>query len=252
MTHFHKIGVWVSRYSDDPTDVGPTTEGTGRPTVVALAAASLREVEFGIRDMGHQMDEESATDETLRVSRRQALKASVAAGVGVAVWAGPQIGRIGAPAAYAAHCTPGTFDITNDVANKKNTNWNDKCKPGMEYQQNLNYTFSNGVTFNNDAVCSINQDNGPATFTADNVPSGQICVPIITVFDTSAGGGTLTVVGTPTSGGTTTTGNMPMVTQQIFFDNQVGGTYASPDDIGGSMFFTAQLQCGPAACFHIP
>lgn len=195
--------------------------------------------------------EEFQSREVSRISRRTALKVGVAAGVGVAAWGGPQIGRIGSQPAYAEHCTPGTFTTTEESSNKKNTNWNDKCKPGMEYQQDINFVFANGVEFHNDPVCSIDQDNGPSTYTAGPVPAGDICVPVVTVFDVSSGT-SLEVEGTPISGGTTSNGLMPSITQQYFFDNaEPQGVYSDPSEVGGSMFFSVKLKCGPEACFHV-
>lgn len=56
-------------------------------------------------------NEMNEQDSTLggRQSRRTALKAGVAVGVGALAWGGPQIGPLGVTPAYATHCTAPLF-----------------------------------------------------------------------------------------------------------------------------------------------
>lgn len=76
--------------------------------------------------MAEQDDFITETDEErARISRRTALKAGVAAGVGTAVWGGPRIGRIGAPPAYGQMCSPPWIPIaTTDC---ESTNCGNGC-----------------------------------------------------------------------------------------------------------------------------
>lgn len=68
--------------------------------------------------------------ETSRISRRNALKAAAAVGVGTVAWSGPQITAFGATPAYADGCTGFTV---NQFTNDRNTNQGGGCVP-FRYQ----------------------------------------------------------------------------------------------------------------------
>lgn len=57
-------------------------------------------------------EEALETQDESRISRRNALKAAVGAGVGAVAWTGPQITAFGATPAYASGCTNFTFSLT--------------------------------------------------------------------------------------------------------------------------------------------
>ena len=57
-------------------------------------------------------DVSSSGIDTAAISRRKALKAATAVGVGAVAWGGPQIGVLGTAPAYAAHCSDGKFRST--------------------------------------------------------------------------------------------------------------------------------------------
>jgi hypothetical protein len=180
--------------------------------------------------------ETAETATASRISRRNALKAGVAAGVGAAVWGGPQIGRIGSTPAYAAHCTPGEF-VLSDFSDPKNTSWNcgTPALKYMNYKKDIDWSFANllgvGVspTFNNDTGCSDQNQ----TFWVTGVPVGTMCQPILTVFEMGGSNQQLVLEGD------IATGEMPPLSNAMIS----GGTT-------GSWFIKAQLKCGPATCFH--
>jgi hypothetical protein len=74
-----------------------------------------------------------ASDES-RISRRNALKAAAAAGVGAMAWTGPQITAFGATPAYAAACTAFTVDEYIDGRNTNQGNNRNCSSAAFTYQ----------------------------------------------------------------------------------------------------------------------
>lgn len=176
-------------------------------------------------------------------TRRTALKAGVAAGVGVAAWTGPQIGRLGATPAYAAHCTPNQFTTTNFSINKTQVNWGNSCNSGDSGTYG-NFgapeTLSNGVIFDADGGCSQNS----VQYTLTNVPAGQTCQPTIRAYlqatdNQNPNPNQLLVVGTALSGDGS--GTLPELQKSALAD---------PTATNGSWFYEVRLRCADTACFH--
>lgn len=78
-----------------------------------------------------EVGEAADAAEAARISRRRALKAGAALGVGVTAWAGPQIGRMGATPAYAAACTVPFSTVA--FGECKNTSCPTECDDGTKY-----------------------------------------------------------------------------------------------------------------------
>lgn len=86
-----------------------------------------------------------ATDES-RISRRNALKAAAAVGVGAVAWSGPQITAFGATPAYAAACTG--FTVNQFVDNRNTNQGNDQgCSP-FEYQDDSGIVLPTNYSWN--------------------------------------------------------------------------------------------------------
>lgn len=117
------------------------------------------------------------TDES-RISRRNALKVAVGAGVGAVAWTGPQITSFGATPAYAAGCTGFTLNVaftdlsTNqssgcdtfsynnspDLDNKIPTEYNSGLPGGGNFHCADENTATSGCytfTFPSDEYCQI-------------------------------------------------------------------------------------------------
>lgn len=165
------------------------------------------------------------------VSRRNALKAGAALGVGAAALAGPQIGVLGAVPAYAAHCSAGKF-YTLDFPGR-NTNCGGNCgNPDiMQYHRDnesiagpfgtVSYTMSG----NGQWECS-----DVATLTLTAVPAGQTCI-VLEVIVTDGLNGTTVVQGNGSL-------SMPTISQ------------APPNEFQCNAQYSVRLQCAPSDCFH--
>lgn len=115
-------------------------------------------------------------DETqARISRRNALKAGAALGVGAAAFAGPQIGVLGTTPAYAAACSQPWVVVGQ--AGCTNTSCPAECNQGtakfVSYKAQT-VTGSNGATANATAGCG---GTATATITAPST-TGQCRVRV--------------------------------------------------------------------------
>ena len=106
-------------------------------------------------------------------SRRTALKAGAAAGVGIAAWSGASITSLGGTPAYAtaAGCT-GVITVTIGTQ-CDNTDMTSTCAGGIFSYQHLGVTLTGfGITneFNNQTCCSDAANNKPSlTWTIKNL-----------------------------------------------------------------------------------
>ena len=78
-----------------------------------------------------------------RLSRRNALKAGAALGVGAAVLAGPQSGRLGSTPAYAAACSQPWVNQGSDCLS---TSCPDACTSGTKYIDYADFTVANATS----------------------------------------------------------------------------------------------------------
>ena len=110
---------------------------------------------------------DNSEKKTAAVSRRNALKAGAAVGVGAAAFAGPQIGILGAAPAYAAHCSPGKFTTTD--GDDRNTDCGGGCAPHFRTHGEV---LVQGVISASipDKVCT-----NVVTPTITGVPAGTTC-----------------------------------------------------------------------------
>ena len=133
------------------------------------------------------------------LSRRNALKAGAAVGIGVAAWSGPQIGQLGSAPAYAGVCSPGEKDCVSD---QQNVSWGNCGNPQIAYIHPLTGSLTvlnNTINVSTVAGCS----NGAASVTATGIPTGVTCEPSVYFFLMSNGATVGTPwVGTPGTGGT--------------------------------------------------
>lgn len=128
--------------------------------------------------------------ESARLSRRRALKAGAALGVGVTAWAGPQIGRMGATPAYAAACTVPFSTVKFGAC--ESSKCPDECDSGTEKYIKLTTTTVSGtvnggtVTATVPAASTSNLCSGPtlrgkASITVPNT-TGQCRLEVV-VYD---------------------------------------------------------------------
>jgi hypothetical protein len=189
-------------------------------------------------------DETAETATASRISRRNALKAGVAAGVGAAVWGGPQIGRIGSTPAYAAHCTPGEFETA--TTNKTNTSWANGCGPSTDAHMSYKKTeqefpsLPGQPTFKtyNDAGDNFLCSAEDAKFTIEyGDPSANVkCQALVKVYNESDEAQFFEISGNLEAG------SLAALAESHF--TTAGWS------TNGSWFYKAELTCGPATCFH--
>ncbi len=90
-----------------------------------------------------EVGEDQSTIDAGRLSRRNALKAGAALGVGAAVLAGPQIGRLGSTPAYAAACSQPWVDQGADCLS---TSCPDACTTNTKYINYAGFTVANATS----------------------------------------------------------------------------------------------------------
>lgn len=103
--------------------------------------------------MGEADDQTSSA-----LTRRNAIKAAAAVGVGAAAWTGPKIGVFGASPAYAGVCSPGELSCaeTGQLSTQPN------CGAGTG--QNASFSFSL-------PTLNLNVDGNAVTATASDAPN---------------------------------------------------------------------------------
>ena len=106
------------------------------------------------------------------ISRRNALKAGVATGVGAAAFAGPQIGMLGMTPAYAQNCSPGKFQST--LSPDRNVDCGGGCGNNTFrlHGQTVELVY-NGVTITAEQADKVCAD--VATPVISGIPSGVEC-----------------------------------------------------------------------------
>lgn len=156
--------------------------------------------------------------EEARLSRRRALKAGVAAGVGAAAFAGPQISVLGSTPAYAAHCSPNKF--TTSDGPDRNVDCGGACANNAFrlHGTDLQATVDGSLVMASvaDKVCA-----GDAVPSITGIPSGFECQVSAVIF------------GGPNAGD-----SFPLPNANF---NQ--GTYPC------SSRYLLRLTCAPAGCF---
>lgn len=161
---------------------------------------------------------EKIENDAAAVSRRNALKAGAALGVGAAAFAGPQIGILGAAPAYAAHCSPGKF--TTEVSDDRNTDCGGSCAPYFRTHGEILEVVVNGSTITAtipDKVCT-----NVATIAVTGVPSGITCEVQMGIWENNVAG--------------------PFFT--------LPSTEFNRDDFSCNSRVVQRLICGPSSCFH--
>jgi hypothetical protein len=128
------------------------------------------------------------------LSRRAALRAGVAAGVGVAVWSGATITSFGGTPAYAAACT-GAIPPVNVSGGCRNTTQASGCDPfgyqPFDFPNVSGYELSNAP---NNTCCNVNT---AGTLTH---PAGTTCTLVFTFYDSKCGTAAATLYGSSTFG----------------------------------------------------
>ena len=115
------------------------------------------------------------------LSRRTALRAGVAAGVGVAAWSGASITSFGGTPAYAAGCT-GAIPPVDISGGCRNTTQASGCNPFGYQPEVFNPPAGYALdSIGNNVCCNLNT---AATFT---YPLGQTCTLTFTYYDSKCG-----------------------------------------------------------------
>ena len=123
-------------------------------------------------------DNERDEQQQTGTSRRAALKAGVAAGIGLAAWTGPTITSIGGTPAYAATCTNFTVNTTSA---DRNTNQGNCPAGSIVYVKDpfsLPTGYSLDVQFSANGHCSAD----PAYTTDFTFPSNVTCTVNFRVY----------------------------------------------------------------------
>jgi hypothetical protein len=177
------------------------------------------------------------------LTRRNAIKAAAAVGVGAAAWTGPNIGVFGAAPAYAGTCSPGEEACTNaaQVSMQPNCGGN-----GLD----TNYSYSNLFGPGNNSLTlegqtyTISAGTGTCTDSNSTVivsgPTSATCR--LTLFFVLQGGPNAGNQGSVVATGQGTI-PVPLLSRRIV--GQQGS---------GSLFISAQLCCttDPDDCDNIP
>ncbi len=172
------------------------------------------------------MSEESEVV-TSAISRRNALKAAAAVGVGAAAFAGPQIGVLGAAPAYAAHCSPGKFTTTD--GEDRNTDCGGGCQP--HFRTHGATLTQGGITATiPNAVCT-----DVVTPTITGIPAGTTCQVQLGIYENNPANAEFFTLPAPNLERDLTGNNQPVP----------GVSYYSCN----SRVFL-RLVCGPTNCFH--
>jgi len=202
--------------------------------------------------MTDEVIEKSETGGDNGFSRRNALKAGVAAGVGVAAWSGATITSLGGTPAYAATaaCT-GVINIAIG-AECDNTDQTSTCTGGQFAYQHLNVTLAGfGITnpFDIQTCCETAAQNKPF-FTWSQ--AGLQCTTHVEIWYHQCGGPSAELLKSSVIGpvmGTATGGQVQVDTQCFQFTAPVPPGTAIPN---GSVFTNVYAKCNsigaPTGC----
>ncbi len=167
------------------------------------------------------------------MNRRTALKAGVAAGVGAAAFAGPQVGIFGAAPAYAGTCSPGELTSDSDT-----NNTNASCGDYLSYQYHP-FNVAGVGTFNaptNAAGVNLTpfacSDVG-VYMKAPTIPAGTACQL------------TITAGGLPALGPVALTSGAIYGPLPALLKTSAGGSYPSNSQVT----ITVECSTDPADCF---
>ena len=174
------------------------------------------------------------------LSRRRALQAGVAAGVGLVAWSGPTITSMGGTPAYAAGCTGFTV---NEFAENRNTNQGGGCNP-FRYQNDSGITLPANYTWD----WTVNEC--PGNVVNFDYPTGISCSVDIYLYRSSGGAGeyqdyyALYTYDLPDSGGSFALPNASVNANSILVPPP---PEAIPTGSGGDNFsntrFAVRVQC---------
>ena len=149
--------------------------------------------------------DEIEQDGTKGWSRRQALKAGVAAGVGVAAWSGATITSLGGTPAYAAGCT---FAQQFDLVDCRNTDQGaGGCAPKFRYHELKDFGLPTGFAVTNnipEGTCC-----NTSTVPLVSFPSGLSCEVRLVIADPNGNCNT-GIVGSVVLGGPTQVSPIPI------------------------------------------
>jgi hypothetical protein len=186
-------------------------------------------------------------EEKSGLSRRNALKAGVAVGVGAAAWSGVSITSLGGTPAYAAGCTGArTFTLTNcDSADSRSGT--QFAYQGMQATGDANFFISDPPP-----STGTNCQDFAALNTAFVFPAGFECRIVVRFFN----GGKSTCAAFPDKG-VTHTHYLPNDAVPTQFDQvsplPIDFTCYEADIGGQNWFYSVEAQCrtlgSPASCF---
>jgi hypothetical protein len=179
------------------------------------------------------------TDST--ISRRRALQAGVAAGVGAIAWTGPTITSMGGTPAYAAGCTGFTV---NEFAENRNTNQGGCANKNFRYQDDSGITLPAGYTWDWTTLeCPGNTVNF-------DYPDGITCSVDIYLYRSTGGAGqylqyySLYTYDLPDSGGSFVLPNAEINANSVLVPPPPENV---PTNTGGDNFsntrFAVRVQC---------
>jgi hypothetical protein len=198
---------------------------------------------FAVRD---ELTEGIEPAEKSGLSRRNALKAGVAVGVGAAAWSGVSITSLGGTPAYAAGCTTARTFTLNDCDSTDSASGTQFRYQGMQATGDPNF-FVNNPPPNTGTPCE--------TFAALNVefvfPAGFECRLVVRFFNS----GIDICNKFPTKGPATHTHTLPL--DNGSFDSvsplEIDLTCYDADISGNNWFYSIEVQCkslgSPASCF---
>jgi hypothetical protein len=126
-------------------------------------------------DDNREVDSADHAADAARLSRRRALKAGAALGVGVTAWAGPQIGRMGATPAYAAACTVPFTTVA--FGSCKSTSCPDSCNSGTAKYISVGADSVSG-TVNGGTVTAVVPATGTTASCAGPTARGQATLTV--------------------------------------------------------------------------